>query len=165
LQCARTRERESRTLDIVHSVGMRNGFASVIASPGALKIGVAMARGDKEKRPEGDHIQAHMLGLAISSHVFYLNALTWRQALPVMRPRDTEFCASPPTSMWTRKKALNLLPEVVHERWRSIRKTLCARDRFHARTIAASIGLIPPPDRAMDLLLGRFSANAGVEKG
>lgn len=64
---------EARTLDIVHSVGMRNGFASVIAGPGAVKIGVTMAWGESPKRPEPDHIQAHMLGVAMLSHVLYLN--------------------------------------------------------------------------------------------
>ena len=166
MQCARTRDCESRTLDIVHSVGMRNGFACVIASPGVVKIGVTMAWSDKEKRPEGDHNQAHMLGVAILSYVLYLNAVTWRQSLPVMPPLDTGILRIASNAHVDKEiaKALNLLLEVVHERWRSIRKTLGARDRLHARTISTSIGLIPPPDRAMDLLLGRFSANAGVEK-
>ena len=156
---------EVRTLDIVHSVGMRNGFASVIAGPGAVKIGVTMAWSDKDKRPEADQIQAHMLGVAMLSHVLQLNELTWRQALPVLRPLDIEILRIASNANVDKEiaKALNLLPEVVHERWRSIRKKLGARDRAHACTIAASIGLIPPPDRAMDLVLGRFSAKSGEE--
>lgn len=158
-------EDEARTLDMVQSVGMRNGFASVIAGPGAVKIGVTMAWGDKEKRPEADRIQAHMLGVTMLSHILYLNELTWREALPVLRPLDIEILRIASNANVDKEiaKALNLLPEVVHERWRSIRKKLGARDRAHACTIAASIGLIPPPDRAMDLVLGRFSAGAGDE--
>lgn len=156
---------EARTLDIVHSVGMRNGFASVMAGPGAVKLGVTMAWGEKEKRSEVDRIQAHMLGVTMLSHLLYLNELSWRQALPVMRPLDIEILRIASNASVDKEiaKALKLLPEVVHERWRSIRKKLGARDRAHACAIAVAIGLIPPPERAMDLVLGRFSAASGDE--
>ncbi len=152
---------EARTMSIVHEVGMRNGFASVIAGPGAVKIGVTMAWGEKEKRADAERIQAHILGVTMLSHVLFLNELSWRQALPVLRPLDLEILRIASNAHVDKEiaKALNLLPETVHERWRSIRKKLGARDRAHACTIAASIGLIPPPDRAMDLVLGRFSSS------
>jgi DNA-binding CsgD family transcriptional regulator len=153
---------EAHTLEIVHSVGMRNGFASVIAGPGAMKLGVTMAWGEKEKRAAADQVQAHMLGVTMLSHVLYLNELTWRQALPVFRPLDVEILRLASNANVDKEiaKALKVLPEAVHERWRTIRKKLGARDRAHACAIAASIGLIPPPDRAMELVLGQFSADA-----
>ena len=77
-----------------------------------------------------------MLGIIMLSHVLYLNELTWRQALPVLRPPDIEILRIASNASVDNEiaKALNLLPEVVHERWRSIRKKLGARDRAHGCT-------------------------------
>jgi DNA-binding NarL/FixJ family response regulator len=40
----------------------------------------------------------------------------------------------------------------VHQRWRMIREALEAKDRAHAVAIALTLKLIPPPQRALQIL-------------
>ena len=75
-------------------------------------------------------------------------------ALARLRPLDIRLLALAAEGLNDKAIARELgsWAPAVHHRWRMIREALKARDRAHAVAIALTLKLIPPPQRALEML-------------
>ena len=84
-------------------------------------------------------------------------ALTARRpsgALARLRPLDIRLLALAAEGMNDKAIAREVgsWAPAVHQRWKMIREALKARDRAHAVAIALTLNLVPPPQRALEML-------------